>query len=406
MKELKIDKEFEKLIPKLTDEEFNQLEENCKDHGIQDSIKIWSDENIIIDGHNRYKIAEKNNLQYETEYMNFDNRGQVVEWMLNNQLGRRNLNPDQLSIIRGKLYNLHKYTNNKDNSERKKCVNKSANELSKLYKVSPRTIQNDGQFVEEHPEEAEKVLQGELTKKDIKKKEKEKKLESKRKEILEQTKEYTKNNPPIVFNESYKTWLDKMNKCDLLLTDPPYSTDVKDINKFVDDWLFKALSKVKKTGAAYIFIGAYPEEVKAYLNAKIPNFIELKQILIWEYKNILGNNPKNRYKLNYQNILFYKAIENNYFDCPIINEQWAVHSINAPDGRIGDRYHSWQKPIKLAERLIRHSTKENDIIFDPFVCTGTFVLAANKLNRNGFGCDINLDNLNISIERGCKLNNE
>ena len=68
-----------------------------------------------------------------------------------------------MSIIRGKLYNLHKYTNNKNNSERKKCVNKSANELSKLYKVSPRTIQNDDQFVEEYPEEAEKIYNGEMT---------------------------------------------------------------------------------------------------------------------------------------------------------------------------------------------------------------------------------------------------
>ena len=57
------------------------------------------------------------------------------------------------------------------------------------------------------------------------------------------------------------------NKCDLLLTDPPYSTDVADIDAFVDSWLYKALEGVKDTGFAYIFIGAYPNEMRAYLAA-------------------------------------------------------------------------------------------------------------------------------------------
>ena len=47
-------------------------------------------------------------------------------------------------------------------------------------------------------------------------------------------------------------------KYDLLLTDPPYSTDVDDINEFSDRWLYQALSGVKDTGFAYVFIGAYP----------------------------------------------------------------------------------------------------------------------------------------------------
>ena len=167
MKELKIDKEFEKLIPKLTDEEFFQLEQNILNNGIQDSIKTW--DNYIIDGHNRYKIAQKHNLEFTTYPMDGKllTRNDVIEWMLNNQMGRRNLNPDQLSIIRGKLYNLHKYPSKNNNSERKICVNKSANDMSKLYNVSPRTIQNDAKFVEDYPEEAEKVLNGEKKKKDV-----------------------------------------------------------------------------------------------------------------------------------------------------------------------------------------------------------------------------------------------
>lgn len=86
---------------------------------------------------------------------------------------------------------------------------------------------------------------------------------------------------------------------DLLLTDPPYSTDVEDIESFAQSWLPNALEYVRPTGSAYVFIGAYPDELKAYLNVGIPKHMELVQVLIWTYKNTLGNNPKSRYKQNY-----------------------------------------------------------------------------------------------------------
>jgi site-specific DNA-methyltransferase (adenine-specific) len=74
--------------------------------------------------------------------------------------------------------------------------------------------------------------------------------------------------------------------------------------------------------------------------------------------------------------------------------------VNAPDGRQGDRFHSWQKPMGLAERLIRHTTKEGDTVYDPFACTGTFLFAANKLGRKGVGAEINENNAKIAFERG------
>ena len=203
---------------------------------------------------------------------------------------------------------------------------------------------------------------------------------------------------PIVKCQDAKEFMSTFEdgSIDLLITDPPYSTDVEDIKAFANNWLPLALKKVKRTGFAFVFIGAYPEEIQAYLNTALPT-----QILVWEYKNTLGNNPKDRYKLNYQSILFYKMADAGNLNIDITNEQWAVQSINAPDGRQGDRYHAWQKPIEIAERLIRHTTKENDVVVDPFCCTGTFLLAASKLNRFANGGDISKENLEISLQRGC-----
>ncbi len=231
----------------------------------------------------------------------------------------------------------------------------------------------------------------------VKSKKKEEQLEQAKQHIMEQNRPTTA--PKIFVTDCTKAHLKE--KCDLLLTDPPYSTDVDNIEAFVDSWLYKALDGVKDTGFAYIFIGAYPKELKAYLNAKIPKHMELCQQLIWTYKNTLGQNPKDRYKQNYQSCLFYRGVNAPMLDCPLTAEQWAVQEINAPDGRQGDRYHAWQKPMEIAERFIRHSTKVGDTVYDPFACTGTFLLASAKLGRKAFGCEIDPDNAAIAIERGC-----
>ncbi|MEI6258735.1 MAG: site-specific DNA-methyltransferase [Deltaproteobacteria bacterium] len=223
-------------------------------------------------------------------------------------------------------------------------------------------------------------------------------LINQRKEAIETTlKSEIRNIPKVQCTNAIDFLSDiKDNSIDLLITDPPYSTDVDDILAFAQSWLPAALNKVKDTGFAFVFIGAYPEEVKAYLNIETPT-----QMLVWEYKNTLGQNPKERYKLNYQAILFYRMKNSGDLNIDLTSEQWAVQSINAPDGRLGDRYHEWQKPIELAERLIRHTTNEGASVIDPFCCTGTFLLAAAKLNRNANGCDISKENLEIAVKRGC-----
>lgn len=234
----------------------------------------------------------------------------------------------------------------------------------------------------------------------IKAKQKAEQIEQAKESIAAQAREFD-HRPVIHIADS--TTFDLGEKYDLLLTDPPYSTDVDDLDKFIKSWHYRALDGVKPKGFAYIFIGAYPNELQAYLNAPLPEHITLEQVLVWTYKNTLGNNPKGRYKQNYQAILFYRGIDAPDLDCPLTAEQWAVQEINAPDGRQGDRYHAWQKPMEIAERFIRHSTKPGDTVFDPFACTGTFVLAASKLGRIGIGVEVNHDNAQIAKDRGCSV---
>ncbi len=189
---------------------------------------------------------------------------------------------------------------------------------------------------------------------------------------------------------------------DLLLTDPPYMTDIPDLENFVSSWLSLALSKIKDTGRAYIFIGSYPKEIYLYLTELFSQDRFLIDVLSWTYRNTLGPSPVKDYKRNWQAILYLRTEESPNLNCPKMTEQFSVQDISAPDGRRYERYSEWQKPDEIAERFIRHSTKEEDIIIDPFAGTGTFLLAAGKLNRQGYGCDTSKEIIKIAIKRGCK----
>ena len=246
-----------------------------------------------------------------------------------------------------------------------------------------------------------RAKQKEITESGAVAKAKHRKREIDKKEEAKKTAEIVAELPSITLS-SYADWLPGQPDCDLLLTDPPYSTDVDDIDAFSKDWLPVALAKVKTTGRAYVCIGAYPEELRAYLNVPTPDHLKLANVLVWTYRNTLGPSPKMGYKLNWQAILYYEGVDAPPLNCPEMVEQFAVQDINAPDGRQGDRWHAWQKPDALAERFIRHSTKPGDIVLDPFACTGTFILAAAKLGRKGHGCDISEENMFIAIERGCE----
>ena len=91
-----IDPEFQSLLPPLSAEEYKKLSCLCQKHGIQDNLKIWN--GILIDGHNRYQIANEYGLNYEIEDMTGElpTRSAVVNWIIENQGARRNLTKSQL----------------------------------------------------------------------------------------------------------------------------------------------------------------------------------------------------------------------------------------------------------------------------------------------------------------------
>lgn len=151
-----IDKEFQALIPPLSSEEFNQLEENCIKDGIRDALVVWPQEDgndILVDGHNRWNISVKHaGIRFQVVRKAFADRNEAKAWIINNQFGRRNLSAYDRSVLALKLKPLITEQKEKNlhlsEGAGKKGVQKSAqvskgktrDELAKVAGVSHDTI--------------------------------------------------------------------------------------------------------------------------------------------------------------------------------------------------------------------------------------------------------------------------
>jgi N6-adenosine-specific RNA methylase IME4 len=189
---LQIKEEFKKLIPSLTAEEFKQLESNCLEEGIREKIITWN--GFIIDGHNRYEIATRWNLEYETESKRFNNENDVREWMINNQFGRRNLSNYQRSVLALQLEEVFKEKAKEKQGKRSDLLVNSPKsesidtrkELAKVASVGEQTIARVKVIEAKANEETKaKLSTGEVSinqvyqdiKKEEKKEERDKKIE-------------------------------------------------------------------------------------------------------------------------------------------------------------------------------------------------------------------------------------
>lgn len=101
---MRVDDEFRSLIPPLQHEELQLLEQSIVEEGCREPLTVWAEAGILLDGHNRFDICTRLGLAYELRELSFDSREAAFDWMDRNQLGRRNLTPLGLSMLRGRIY--------------------------------------------------------------------------------------------------------------------------------------------------------------------------------------------------------------------------------------------------------------------------------------------------------------
>ena len=149
--DIRINSDIKTFITPLTADSKQQLEQNIKQNGCLDPLTVWdkgNDNYVLVDGHNRHDICQRNNIPFKIRLVKFKSMEEAKDWMLNHQLGRRNLNPDQLSYFRGLKYERMK----KKRGGYDKVLSsgqsgdKTSEVLAKEFNVSDRTILRDAEF--------------------------------------------------------------------------------------------------------------------------------------------------------------------------------------------------------------------------------------------------------------------
>jgi N6-adenosine-specific RNA methylase IME4 len=193
---IKINEDFKRLIPALTQEEYKQLEDNILKEGIREKIITWN--GYIIDGHNRYEISQKWGLDCQSESMQFKDEDEVKEWMILNQFGRRNLSNYQRSVLALELEGLFREkAKEKQKLSEGKGIQKSEDlkepefvtikEVGKLASVSHDTIAKVKKIQEKAPEEVkQKLSTGEVSINQVYQEIKKEEKKAERIELIEQ----------------------------------------------------------------------------------------------------------------------------------------------------------------------------------------------------------------------------
>lgn len=147
--ELSIDPELEKWIIPLADDEFEQLTKSLLEDGCRDPLVVWG--HTLVDGHNRYRICTRHGIEFRTVQKDFDSLEAAKDWMVRNQLGRRNVTPEQRDYLIGKIYKEKKCGwggNRQDSSRQNDDLNKTSQQIADQFKVSSRTVERAERFAD------------------------------------------------------------------------------------------------------------------------------------------------------------------------------------------------------------------------------------------------------------------
>lgn len=158
--------ELRDFIPPLNVEELNSLGESIIINGCRTPLLVWDTTQAVInptsktpndaafvlfDGHHRHQICKKSGIDFQIDLMFFSDIEEVKDFMIDFQVGRRNMTSEQLSYLRGLKYQRLK---SKQGGIRigkgieEKLIIDTAAKLADEFKVSKATIKRDSIFAQ------------------------------------------------------------------------------------------------------------------------------------------------------------------------------------------------------------------------------------------------------------------
>lgn len=212
------------------------------------------------------------------------------------------------------------------------------------------------------------------------------------------------------------------NSLDHIITDPPYNIskdnnfktmgragiDFGEWDKDFDltTWIHLVSNKIKKGGNIVIFNDW--KNLSYICEALENNGFEVKDMIRWEKSNPMPRNRDRRFIVDYETAIW--AVKkgakwtfnrlNDTYDRPLI--ECGI----TPKNEKLEGSHPTQKPIYVMEWLVTHLSNEDDVIFDPFMGSGSTGVACIKNNRKFIGSELDESYFNISEERIKKVGND
>ncbi len=217
------------------------------------------------------------------------------------------------------------------------------------------------------------------------------------------------------------------NKVDLIFADPPYflsndgqsirSGKVVSVNKgdwdkkenydnvdsFTYNWLKECYRILKYDGTIWVS-GTHHNIFDIEKNMKRIGF-KIINIVIWHKSDPPPLIYKNKFRFSYEFIIWAKKGGKHYFNYDemySVNNQemedvWLMDAVQMSEKKHG--YHPTQKPEALLDRIIKATSKEGDIVLDPFLGSGTTCFVAKRLNRKYIGIEKEEKYFKIAIKR-------
>ncbi len=398
---LMIDPEFESLITPLKPDEYAELEKSILEEGCRDPIITWK--GVIVDGHNRYTICRKHNLEFKTVERDFESRDDAKVWMIRNQIGRRNLNDYERSRLALKMKPLisKKAKENQacgrggvllsQNSAKASEKVDTRAELAKIAGVSHDTIARIEKIVQKAPEEVkEKLRRGDpgvsINKvfNDIKKEET---LQRHREELAEKGAAVVKLPPSVqVYHGDFLKDYHILGEgsVDCIITDPPY---VKDWLENYEGFARAAEYVLKPGGFLITYVGHI--HLDRILD-QMCRHLDFYWIAALKHAGTTKAVHSRSVMCGFKPILIFhkppRMAPKRYF-CDVILGTGREKSA-----------HEWQQGKEELRQIFEPFTDPGDTVLDPFMGSGTVLDMAREMGRKAIGFDI--DAVNVQIVRG------
>jgi 16S rRNA G966 N2-methylase RsmD len=410
---LKIDENIRRVLMPLRDDERALLEQSVLVEGIRDPLVVWrrGDELILLDGHHRYELAQKHGLDFGVVEMEFDDESHAVQWVLRNQLARRNLTDEQRTIVIGRYYIMlkrapHRPADKGDNLSPLAESGKTAEQVASVFGVDPRTVYRAAEFATAFeqlesvsPDAARRVESGEV--KDAKTMlpkvdpellpkvaERIARGETRVQDAVERIRrEERQTTKPVLqgvyegldirrgdFREVLADLPDR--SVDIILTDPPYTQDYlplwEDLGAF-------AARVLKPTGVLLAYSG----------QLHLPQVIAmLTQHLRWWWMCAIRHAGASGYI-----VAGGRRIINDWKplliltprDAPPLNAQF--NDLIEGGGRQKE-LHNWEQSTDEAVRILQTFGQPNALVVDPFAGSGSFGRAALQAGMRFIGAEI------------------